>query len=370
MNLLIISDAHLIEQQGKKVAYAPYVKEMDLWMPLVDQTVFVCPHKIKGPFMAQPFKIQESTQIGVRRLEFHTVFSGLISLMTIPYQTMVLWNAMRKADHIHLRAPGNLCVLACFVQMLFPQKKKTVKYAGNWDPNAKQPLAYRIQKWVLSNTVLSKNMQVLVYGHWEGMTKNIKPFFTASYFEAEKEPILKRDFKQPLIALFIGTLEAHKRPLEAVQLIHSLRKRGVEISLEMFGQGPLSEDVKWYCNENELSDHILLRGNQPAMVVKEAYKKAHFVMLLSKSEGWPKAVAEAMFWGAIPIVTKVSCVPWMLGNGKRGILINTPEVIDIDQLARKIADTDRLVNTSKDAAQWSRQYTLDTFAVEIEKLLL
>src|SRR5690606_34200508 len=51
---------------------------------------------------------------------------------------------------------------------------------------------------------------------------------------------------------------------------------------------------------------------------------SHFLILASKSEGWPKAVAEAMFFGCILIVTPVSCVPWMLNYGSRGILI--PEV--------------------------------------------
>ena len=30
-------------------------------------------------------------------------------------------------------------------------------------------------------------MQVLVYGEWEGSSKNIKPFFTATYSEMKKE---------------------------------------------------------------------------------------------------------------------------------------------------------------------------------------
>ena len=39
------------------------------------------------------------------------------------------------------------------------------------------------------------------------------------------------------------------------------------------------------------------------------------------SEGWPKVIAEGMFWGCLPIATRVSCVPNMLNNGKRGIIL-------------------------------------------------
>ena len=77
-------------------------------------------------------------------------------------------------------------MLGCFIQILFPNKPKTAKYAGNWDPKSSQPTSYRIQKWILNNTILTKNMQALVYGEWEGNSKNIKPFFTATYQEKEK----------------------------------------------------------------------------------------------------------------------------------------------------------------------------------------
>ena len=75
-----------------------------------------------------------------------------------------------------------------------PNKPKTAKYAGNWDPKAKQPWSYRLQRWIKSNTFLTRNMQVLVYGEWEGSSKNIKSFFTATYWEIEKEPLQSLSF--------------------------------------------------------------------------------------------------------------------------------------------------------------------------------
>ena len=369
MKLLVITDAHLITQNGQKVAYAPYVKEMNLWMSQVDHTTFICPNKIRDPLLGLPFEIQDFKQIALRRLEFHTLISALISFLTIPYQAIVLWNAMRKADHIHLRCPGNLALLASMIQVTLPRKRKTAKYAGNWDPESKQPLAYNMQKWILSNTVLTKNMQVLVYGKWKSQTKNIKPFFTASYYNNDKEPIIDRNFKQPLKAMYVGTMGANKRPFETVQLIKFLRSSGLDITLEMYGDGPVVEDIKWYRKENGILDQIVIRGNQPGHVVKEAYKNADLLILLSKSEGWPKVVAEAMFWGAVPIVSSVSCVPWMIGNDKRGILIHDPEHIGAEYLGKQLTNKEALLEMSKEAAEWSRQYTMDTFAQEIKKLL-
>jgi hypothetical protein len=44
------------------------------------------------------------------------------------------------------------------------------------------------------------------------------------------------------------------------------------------------------------------------------------VLLPSNSEGWPKAIAEGMFWGCVQLQTAVSCVPYMLDYGKEGLL--------------------------------------------------
>ncbi len=89
---------------------------------------------------------------------------------------------MKQVNHIHLRCPGNVGLLGCIVQVFFPSKIKTAKYAGNWDPKSKQPIAYKLQKWILSNTLLSKKIKVLVYGEWLKQTKNIKTIFRNFYF--------------------------------------------------------------------------------------------------------------------------------------------------------------------------------------------
>jgi glycosyltransferase involved in cell wall biosynthesis len=314
MKLLLISDAPILIEKKEKVAYAPYVKEMDLWMKHACSTTYVCPTRYDRSLLTKAFDYQHFQIKSVKRLEFHRIRSILISSLSIPYQAIVLWNAMRKADHIHLRCPGNLALLASLIQVTLPRKRKTVKYAGNFDPLASQPLAYRWQKRILSNTFLSKNIAVLVYGDWPDQTKNIKPFFTATYKKEQIEPAVERDWNAPLKAIFVGTMGANKRPLEVFEIIKELVEKGIDISLDFYGDGPLKKEIASKVKKAALEKRILLHGNVDQSILTEAYKKAHFSFLLSKSEGWPKAVAEAMFWGCIPVATEVSCVAWMLGK--------------------------------------------------------
>ena len=281
----------------------------------------------------------------------------------------MLFKACYKADHIHLRCPGNIGLLGCCVQILFPKKNKTAKFAGNWDPKAMQPLSYRFQKWILSNTVLTKNIKVLIYGKWEQQSKNIVPFFTATYKNSETEIPIERNFKNALNFTFVGSLVKGKRPLLAIKIVEALNKQGYDARLDIFGEGVLKTELENYISKNKLETIVRFHGNQSKEQVKAALQNAHFLILPSKSEGWPKAVAEAMFYGTIPIATPISCVPNMLDYGERGILIEA----NVEDAVLKIIDTINnkdLKKISKLASAWSQNFTLDYFESEIKKLLM
>jgi glycosyltransferase involved in cell wall biosynthesis len=278
---------------------------------------------------------------------------------------------MKQADHIHLRCPGNMGLLGCLVQIFFPKTPKTAKYAGNWDPKAKQPWSYNLQKWILSNTFLTQNMQVLVYGQWPNQSRNIKAFFTATYHDNEKEALFVRDYTKPWHFCYVGSMSKGKRPQLAFQLVHQLRQNGIEASLHFYGDGKLKSALQNHIKAHNAEQWAFMHGNQPKENVKKTLKYSHFLILPSQSEGWPKVVAEAMFWGCIPIVTPISCVPWMLDNGNRGILIDAENIENsVEKLIALKSTPKQLENLSSNAAQWSRQYTLDKFELEIKKLLV
>ena len=289
--------------------------------------------------------------------------------MVMPGIVWKIYQTMKRADHIHLRCPGNIGLLGCLVQILFPSKPKTAKYAGNWDLRSKQPLSYRFQKWILSNTLLTKNMQVLVYGEWKNSTKNIKPFFTASYFEKDKTEVKPRELKGKILFLFVGTLSNGKQPLYAIRLVEQLYSKGHNVQLTIYGEGNERKMLENYISENELGKIVFLKGNQDQETIKATYCENHFVILPSLSEGWPKVVAEGMFWGCLPMASRVSCVPNMLEDGKRGLLLHLKLKQDVGNIESMLNDTGLYQDKVIKAIQWSRQFTMDVFEEEIKLLL-
>lgn len=434
MKLLVISSAPVVELDGKLHLYAPYEKEMQLWAKHADTIQFCCPiWKQDRKLLIAPISFEVEKIIEFQEFDI-TSFSNKLKAIPLALVALVkIFKAMKQADHIHLRCPGNIALLACLVQILFSNKQKTAKYAGNWDPKSQQPWSYRLQKWILSTTFLTRNMQVLVYGEWPNQTKNIKPFFTATYgvdeiqnsefriqnkwslpaqskttennfdsAQSDREDnhslslpaqsiTTENDFdsaqsdkkdnnslslraesrtnENQFKFLFIGTLSPGKQPLYAIQLVEELYKKGLRVTLELYGEGVLRKELELYIAQNKLEPIVTLKGNQSKETVLKAYQSHHFLILPSKSEGWPKVVAEAMFWGCVPIASPVSCVPYMMGNGSRGIILKEQLDFDVNQIVNVLKNLEVYLKMSSEGQSWSRQFTTDKFEAEIRKLL-
>ena len=369
MRFLIITH---VEHGGTEqyFAYAPYVREMNIWNRFADEIVIIAPHKkieeskIHLTYISSHITLQKIPSINFQTLT--SIFKSLVLLPVIFYKIM---KEMHSADHIHLRCPGNIGLLGCVAQIFFPNKKKSAKYAGNWDPNSKQPISYRLQKYILSNAFLTRNIDVLVYGKWTNQSTNIKSFFTATYLESDKFEFTPVKTFDEIKFIYVGTLTVGKRPLYALEIVKNLIATNFKITFDIYGDGPLRGSIEKFIADNQLQQHIKLHGNQDEPTLRTAYKKANFLILPSKSEGWPKAIAEAMFWGVLPIASAVSCIPDMLQNNNRGLLLNMnleTDCANVKALIINRVEYDQKINA---AMLWSRQFTLDLFEKEVRDLL-
>tara|TARA_R100000935_G_C2840959_1_gene170953 strand:+ start:7304 stop:8407 length:1104 start_codon:yes stop_codon:yes gene_type:complete len=367
MKLAIITYILHKENNNNYYSYEPYVREMNIWIKSIDEIIVVAPKiysfpkNIETPYVHPKINFYKIPEISL--IDITKFFLSLISLPEISFK---IWKAMYKADHIHLRCPGNVGLIACIIQIFFPMKPKTVKYAGNWDPHSKQPWSYILQKRILDNTFLSRNIKVLVYGKWPGQSKNIAPFFTFSFTEKEIIPLNIRNYIAPLNFIFVGKIVEGKRPKFAIDLIKELNAKGIKSILKIYGEGDLKDDL---INYSKGLKYIHFMGNEPLYKLKSTYISSHFLILPSMSEGWPKVVAEAMFFGCIPISTEVSCIPYMLNYGKRGILVKPKIDLASEKILLYLKDVSKLRKLSKNAYKWSIEYTKEKFEKEIIQFL-
>jgi glycosyltransferase involved in cell wall biosynthesis len=372
MRFLIVS--HVVHKQvgNSFFAYGPYVKEMNLWLRYVDEVVILAPkvENLSPDPIDLAYQHSKITFVEVHEFNLLSWKSRIQTVFSLPSIFLTVISEMAKADHIHLRCPGNMGLVGALAQIMFPRKKKTAKYAGNWDPESHQPLTYKWQRKILSSQLLTKNIQVLVYGKWSNSNKNLLHFFTASYSEQEKIPVAPRILQEPLQLIFVGSLHPGKNPLISCHVVKSLIEKGISSELHLYGEGQERMAIEEFVKSEKLQKHIILHGNVSSEELKKAYQKSHFLVFASESEGWPKAVAEAMFWGCLPLTTKVSCVPDMIGNGERGDLVGKDAQEIGDRIGYYIQNQSSYYQKVQLALDWSREFTLEKFEMEIKKLIL
>lgn len=371
MKFTIITSVPHIVSENQYFAYAPYVREMNIWIKFVDQLIIVAPICIEVISEIHLNYVHSNiTFVEVSNFDILSFKSTFRTVFKLPKICFTIFKAMQDSDHIHLRCPGNMGLLGSVIQILFPNKMKTAKYAGNWDFTADKPFTYKIQQSILNSTFLTKNMKVLVFGEWQKSTRNIIPFYTVTYFKSDIKDVFKTNLKEQINFIFVGALVKGKNPLYAIQIVENLLKIGQNVKLELFGDGIERENLENYITKNRLEQSVFLNGNKSQDILKIAYQESHFVILPSESEGWPKAIVEGMFWGCMPIATKVSCLPYMLNFGKRGILLTMDVQKDIEQIMENIENSSKFDVKSKNALDWSRNFTVDKFELEIKNLLL
>lgn len=373
MTFTIISHVvHKRNSQGQIGGYAPYVREMNLWLKYVDRVIIVAPiDEMEFDSIDLAYAHPNIVFIATPAFSLTSPTNILKTLFSLPLLFSRVYSGMAQANHIHLRCPGNQGLIGSFVQTLFPSKAKTAKYAGNWDFESQQPWSYRWQQKILRNTSLTKNMQVLVYGEWPDKNKNIKPFFTATYHESEivETPIRQLSADVAVRLIYVGSLVSGKQPLASAEVCEALIRKGVQAELHFYGEGPERANLEAFITKNGLEKSIFLHGNVDKTALIEAWRKSHFLVFISKSEGWPKAVAEAMFWGCLPLTTKVSCVPDMIGYGKRGDLVEPNPNLIAKKIESYMQKPKAYSEKCEAAMKWSQQFTLEKFDSEIEKLL-
>jgi glycosyltransferase involved in cell wall biosynthesis len=142
------------------------------------------------------------------------------------------------------------------------------------------------------------------------------------------------------------------------------------MEMHFYGEGAERVALTQYIHSSQLQNYAYLHGNVNSEELKPAYMRSHFLLFFSKSEGWPKAVSEAMWWGCVPVTTPVSCVPWMIQSNIRGMVVKKMQTENIsEEINLQMQKIQWFESASQNAQTWVRKYSLDSFQLAIQKLI-
>jgi glycosyltransferase involved in cell wall biosynthesis len=129
---------------------------------------------------------------------------------------------------------------------------------------------------------------------------------TVEQREKGREILKDRAFFPDFSFCFVGRLDDDKGVQHIIDAFGKLEKMATVEKIHFIGNGPKLDYYKNECKRLKIPAVFL--GFLGRDEVFEIYKKCDFMLLPSKSEGFPKVIAEAMNFGCIPMVSNISCI--------------------------------------------------------------
>jgi glycosyltransferase involved in cell wall biosynthesis len=152
--------------------------------------------------------------------------------------------------------------------------------------------------------------------HYFPNSVNIKNFFI-------KEKIKKR--KKNFV--YVGRLTEQKNLFEIFRIIKLLND-----SLDIYGNGPMKKELIFYAKKNKINVNFYKNVENNKLV--NIYNKYKFCILLSRYEGSPKVMLEAMACGCVMIVSKAKGIVDIIKQNKNGFYIGS----NVNYLKKLIKD--------------------------------
>lgn len=137
-----------------------------------------------------------------------------------------------------------------------------------------------------------------------------------------------------------------KNPETGLVAFQLLRKILPKVELEYYLYGPGYEKgeagYKW-CVQNKLIDQVHFCGMQPHALLMKELVRCHILLHPSIEESFGNTLIEAMQKG-VPVVAgkNAGAVPWVLNEGKNGVLVDITTPQDIARGLKKLIEDKKL----------------------------
>lgn len=370
-SILIVSHVTHYAHNGQIYAYEPYAREIDIWASMFSKVEIAAPLACgTPPGDTAPINSANLTIRPIPETGGTTLLAKAKQIASVPRLVWLLASAMRQADAIHVRCPGNLGLLGALLAPLF-SGRLVAKYAGQWSGYRGEAATVKLQRAILRSRWWRG--PVTVYGRWPNQPPHVVPFFssaiTRSQMERAKASSRNRTPAPARNVLFVGRLTSAKNIDALMIAIAALRAEGLTLNCTVLGSGPQSSALEAQARSLGISANVNFPGAVSFSRVLDYYEQNSILVLVSESEGWPKVIAEAMSFGMLCIGSNTGIVPQMLGEG-RGIAVTPGSASELASALRAVAaDPNYAYTMGQKASTWAQKYTLEYLKESLEALL-
>lgn len=158
----------------------------------------------------------------------------------------------------------------------------------------------------------------------------------------------------------VGTISFRKGQRLIIETLHSLSQELLkEIHVDFIGEGPERPILESMVEDYGLSDNVTFYGGVPNVDVYKYLAKNNIYILMSKNEGLPISILEAMRVGLPIISTNVAGIPECIDNGYNGFLLEPDDKKQLSSLLERLPEYDweKMGENSKE--KFHREFTFE-----------
>jgi glycosyltransferase involved in cell wall biosynthesis len=195
------------------------------------------------------------------------------------------------------------------------------------------------------------------------------PSFSVSDLQAIKTSIEQKSLSEPIQLLFVGRTDHSKGIGVVLTILKNLVSTGIPANLVIIGDGPERPLYEQMARELGVKRYAHFLGWKDRVELNDEYAKAHFILLPSVSEGWPKVLSEAMAYGVVPLASDVSSIPQILGETKAGHAFpaDQPKLF-VEKIIQYTFDKKAWKTTSQYGLMAANLFTYETYLDSVKKL--
>lgn len=360
--LVIVSHVRHYLHEGQIYAYGPYAREIDIWADLFSEVRIAAPCRRSEPAHdCLAFTKNNISMAPQKETGGDTAKEKLVQALLVPKLCLDLMKALRRADAIHVRCPGNLGLLGVLLAPLF-SRRIVCKYSNQWSSFPSEPLSWKFQRRILRSPWWRG--PVTVYSQPSNRSsRKITPLFTSimssEHLARARKAATTERTPGRLRLLYVGRLTRSKNIGSVLSALAELRSEGIELSCTVVGDGPERQTLEKFCSAHCLDGLVEFKGGVPFEAVLNELERADILVLISETEGWPKAIAEGMAFGLVCIGSDRGLIPELLGSG-RGITTPAGDATALASVLREIVRRPSAYEPMRaKAATWAQQFSLE-----------
>lgn len=298
-------------------------------------------------------------------------------LMLIPWLLRNLLTIVReisRADAVHTPIPSDIGTIGLLMALMLG-KPLLIRHCGNWA--LRRTTAEHFWRWLLERSAGDHTVVLATGGAKNGPSDrnpNVRWIFSTSLRESELKEYasVRRGFVGKDPRLIISCRQEHAKGtgtvIESLQLLESDYPG---ISLDVVGDGDALAEFQKIAERCGVARRVRFYGRVDHSGVMQLLKHADlFCFPTTSSEGFPKAVLEALACGLPVVSTRVSVLGELVGEGG-GFLLDEATSQEVARGIRWcLADPVRYQAFSAAAVRTAAKYSLERWRDTIASLLI